>query len=97
LFAGIGVLYGWTKEYLFEHMSMGQLVMYFDYGMEMKYGKPKKASEKKTSELTPAELKREKARLRKLYYTPEQLAEFEAKMGKQYGDIEKTTKKVIRK
>ena len=72
---------------------MAQLVMYFDYGMEMKHGKPKKASEKKTSELTPAELKKEKARLRKLYYTPEQIAALKI----QYGDIEKPKKTVIRK
>ena len=78
-------------------MSIGQIVMYYSYGCEFKYGKPKKASEKKTSELTPAELKKERARLRKLYYTPEQLEEMEQykKLRQQYGEIEKPTKKVI--
>jgi len=45
----MGLLYAWaTKEYLLEHMSFGQIGMYLDYGVEIKYPKPM-ASKKSTS------------------------------------------------
>jgi len=37
----MGILYGWKKEYLLEHMSFGQIVMYLNEGMRFKYPKPK--------------------------------------------------------
>lgn len=33
----MGVLYGWKKEYLLEEMTLGQIVMYYVYGLEFKY------------------------------------------------------------
>jgi len=37
----MGILYGWaTKEYLLERMSFGQIMMYLNYGIEIKYPKP---------------------------------------------------------
>jgi len=41
----MGVLYGWaTPEYLFEHMSFGQIVLYLNEGMKFKYPKPPAAN-----------------------------------------------------
>jgi len=37
----MGILYGWaTKEYLFEHMTFNQIVMYLNEGIRFKYPKP---------------------------------------------------------
>ena len=39
----MGTLYAWaTREYLLERMTWGQIVMYLNYGMDIKYPKPKK-------------------------------------------------------
>ena len=36
----MALLYPWaTKEYLLWHMSIGQIMLYFNLGIEMKYGK----------------------------------------------------------
>ena len=40
----IGILYGWTKEYVLEHMSFRQIVMYLNEGMKFKYPKPPEQS-----------------------------------------------------
>lgn len=40
----MGILYGWQKEYLLEHMSFGQIVMYLNEGIRFKYPKPQKSS-----------------------------------------------------
>ena len=38
----MGLLYAWaTKEYLLWRMSIGQIIMYHNLGIELKYGKPK--------------------------------------------------------
>ena len=36
----MGVLYGWQKEYLLEHMSFGQIALYLNEGLRFKYPKP---------------------------------------------------------
>jgi len=38
----MGILYGWTKEYLFEHMSFSQIVLYLNEGLRFKYPPAKK-------------------------------------------------------
>ena len=42
LFASMGLLYAWaTPEHLLWRMSFGQIIMYHNLGIELKYGKPK--------------------------------------------------------
>ena len=36
----MGVLYVWTKEYLLEHMTFAQIIMYLNEGLRFKYPKP---------------------------------------------------------
>jgi len=38
----MGILYGWTKEYLLEHMSFGQIALYLNEGLRFKYPRPQK-------------------------------------------------------
>lgn len=40
----MGILYGWTKEYLLEHMSFGQIALYLNEGLRFKYPRPQKTS-----------------------------------------------------
>jgi len=65
----MGVLYAWaTKEYLLERMTFGQIVMYYNYGMEFKYPKPKGTSGPASArQKTNAENRADKERLRKQY------------------------------
>jgi hypothetical protein len=37
----MGILYGWTKEYLLQEMSFSQIVMYMNEGIRFKYPQPK--------------------------------------------------------
>ena len=61
------MLTGWTHHYMLEELTVGQLMLYYRLGIEFKYGKPKPLSSKKTSEMTPDELREERDRLRELY------------------------------
>ena len=65
----MGVLYAWaTKEYLLEHMTFGQIVMYYNDGMEFKYPKPRGTSGPRSARNnTNAENRAEKERLLKQY------------------------------
>lgn len=39
----MGLMYAWaTKEYLLERMSWGQIEMYLNHGVDIKYPQPKK-------------------------------------------------------
>ena len=70
LFAMMGVLYAWaTKEYLLEKMSFGQIVMYLNYGILLKYGKQTNGKTKSTSMIgkSAAEIKAERDKLRKQF------------------------------
>ena len=41
LFVGMALLYPWaTKDYLLWNMSIGQIIMYYNMGMEAKYPDP---------------------------------------------------------
>ena len=55
----MGLLYAWaTKEYLLWRMSIGQIIMYHNLGIELKYGKPKDDGKPKPlHEMSHAELK----------------------------------------
>lgn len=64
----MGTLYAWaTKEYLFERMSFGQIVMYLNYGAEFKWGKQDKGKPKNLTDKTDRELRAEREKLRKQY------------------------------
>ena len=39
----MGILYGWQKEYLLEHMSFGQIALYLNEGLRFKYPRPPSA------------------------------------------------------
>lgn len=47
-------------------MSLGQIIMYHELGIELKYGK-KKRKPTKFSEMTPAQLKKERDKLKKQF------------------------------
>lgn len=57
----------WTMHYMLEELTVGQLMFFYTRCAEHLYGQPKPASQKKTAELTPDELRAERARLRALY------------------------------
>ena len=64
----MGVLYSWaTKEYLLEKMSFGQIAMYLQHGIEIKWGKPQKGKPKTAKEKTADELRAERDKLRKQF------------------------------
>lgn len=63
----MALLYPWaTKDYLLWEMTIGQIVMYHNLGIEMKYGKDPK-THKKASEMTYDELKAVRDQLRAQY------------------------------
>ena len=66
----MGILYSWaTKEYLFENMTFGQIIMYLNYGLEIKYPQPPEDKKriKPTKEMTAEEFREERDRLRRQY------------------------------
>lgn len=62
----MGILYGWKKEYLLEHMSFGQIVMYLNEGLRFKYPPPKKEGNSLVG-ASADEIRRERDRLREQY------------------------------
>ena len=63
----MALLYPWaTREYLLWNMSLSQIILYHNMGMEIKYGKPKE-TKKRTSEMSHDELKAVRDELRKQY------------------------------
>jgi len=67
LFVQMALLYPWaTKEYLLWHCTIGQIVLYHNLGIEMKYGKrdPDDPGIKTADKMTPAELKAKRDELR---------------------------------
>ena len=65
----MGLMYAWaTKEYLLEQMSFGQIIMYLNYGIEIKYPKaPDNGKAKSLTEKSPAEQGAYRDQLRKQY------------------------------
>ena len=64
----MGILYAWaTKEYLLEKMSFGQIAMYLQQGVEIKWGKQPKGKPKTAKEMTADELKANRDKLRKQF------------------------------
>jgi hypothetical protein len=66
----MALLYPWaTKEYLLWNMTLGQIVMYYNGGMEGKYGREEQQAPKITplSKKSHAELKKVRDELRRQY------------------------------
>lgn len=79
----MALLYPWaTKDYLLWEMTIGQIIMYHNLGLELKYGKQDERP-RKPSEMSHAELKELKKEIREQYYRDEERAELKRK----YGDI----------
>jgi len=63
----MALLYPWaTREYLLWQMSLDQLLLYHNVGIEQKYGK-QTSEPRKASEMSYEELAAKKAELRELY------------------------------
>ena len=65
----MGIMYAWaTKEYLLEQMSFGQIIMYLNYGAEIKYPRPPDNGKAKSlKEKSPAELRAYRDQLKEQY------------------------------
>ena len=65
----MGLLYSWaTKEYLFEKMSFRQIIMYLNYGLELKYPKANQGSDNPSMVGRSAgEIREERDKLRKQF------------------------------
>ena len=67
----MGLLYGWaTKEYLFEKMSFKQIIMYLNYGLELKYPKAEGESDNTNMSMvgkSGEEIRKEKVKLKKQF------------------------------
>jgi hypothetical protein len=64
----MALLYPWaTKEYLLWEMSLGQIILYHNLGIEQKYGNVKSRKPKKASEMDYEELKKLREKLRSEY------------------------------
>jgi len=86
----MALLYPWaTKEYLLWEMSLGQIILYHNVGLELRYGKPGKDGKRTLRGRSYAELKAIREEARKQLRTDEQSksdakkAEYRAK----YGDV----------
>ena len=69
----MGILYGWTKEYLLNEMSFDQIVTYLNEGLRFKYPKPTEPEGQSGSSLIGADaetIRKKHAELRGKYLTP---------------------------
>lgn len=64
----MGLLYPWaTKEYLLWEMSLPQIIMYHNYGIELKYPTPKEEGSGSLKDADYEDLKKVKEECRRLY------------------------------
>lgn len=66
----MGILYGWTKEYLLEKMTFGQIVMYLNEGLSFYKQGSAEVPVKKSNSLIGAsaeEIKRKRDELRRQF------------------------------
>jgi hypothetical protein len=63
----MAMLYPWaTKEYLLWNMSLSQIMLYHNLGIEQKYGK-QDSKPKRAEEMSHSELKQKREELKRLY------------------------------
>jgi hypothetical protein len=68
----MGLMYAWaTKEYLLERMSFGQITMYLNYGLQIKYPKTDGRADKPVSMVgkSAEEIRARRDELRRQYGT----------------------------
>ena len=68
----MGLMYAWaTKEYLLERMSFGQIMMYLDYGLQIRYPKTDGRQQASPSLVgrSAEEIRRKRDELRRQYGT----------------------------
>jgi len=83
----MALLFPWaTKEYLLWEMSIGQIVMYHNLGVEMKYGGVKRKSPASLKDASPAEIRRARAEARRQLGIGEG-EDVKAKLREKYGDV----------
>ena len=64
----MALLYPWaTKEYLLRNMTIGQIIMYLNLGLEIKYPQPEKEGAQSKSVRTAKEARELKQKLRDMY------------------------------
>jgi len=64
----MALLYPWaTKEYLLWEMSLSQIILYHNLGIEQKYPRPKDDGPKTTRDMSYSELKKIRDELRTQY------------------------------
>jgi hypothetical protein len=80
----MALLFPWaTKEYLLWDMSLGQLIMYHNVGLELKYPKPPEDSKPSIANMTGEEVKKLRAEAKAMLGTDDDKAEYRRK----YGDV----------
>jgi len=67
----MGILYGWQKEYLLEHMSFGQIALYLNEGLRFKYPRPQKNVSGSMVGASATEIRNRRDELRQKYGTIE--------------------------
>ena len=84
----MALLYPWaTKEYLLWEMSIGQVFLYHNLGVEMRYGRREKAGKKTLRGASHAELKAAQAEARRQLGLREG-EDVKAKLREKYGDVD---------
>jgi hypothetical protein len=63
----MGILYGWPKEYLLDHMSFGQIMLYLNEGMRFKYPPQPKSTDGSLVGASAEEIRRRRDELRRKY------------------------------
>lgn len=83
----MALLFPWaTKEYLLWEMSIGQIVLYHNLGVEMKYGKGGSGGKRTLRGASPAEVRRARAEARRQLGVGEG-DDVKAKLREKYGDV----------
>ena len=84
----MALLYPWaTKEYLLWEMSLGQIVMYHNLGVELKYGGQRKPGSLKGATYAEVKAAREEARRQLGMRDSDKREAQKAKYREKYGDI----------
>jgi len=85
----MALLYPWaTKEYLLWSMSLGQIIMYYNLGMDAKYPKPEDEKPSRLKHMTVDEIKKLRDEMRQLGLS-EKKAEQERKAEEQKEELRK--------
>ena len=63
----MGSLYGWTKEYLLDHMTFAQIVLYLNEGIRFKYPPQKPSAAGSLVGSSADEIRARRDELRRVY------------------------------